>query len=119
MARLKELFTKEIKTNLKKEFGYKNHFMVPQIQKIILNMGLGLDGNDAKILKSSHDDLAAISGQKPVVTKFKKSIANFKTRKNTNAGLKVTIRKDRMYEITHIKGINSKGKNTKTGENHE
>ena len=99
MARLKELFTKEIKTNLKKEFGYKNHFMVPQIQKIILNMGLGLDGNDAKILKSSHDDLAAISGQNPVVTKFKKSIANFKTRKNTNAGLKVTLRKDRMYEF--------------------
>ncbi len=99
MARLKELFTKEIKPNLKKEFGYKNHFMVPQIQKIILNMGLGLDGNDAKILKSSHDDLAAISGQKPVITKFKKSIANFKTRKNTNAGLKVTLRKDRMYEF--------------------
>ena len=99
MARLKELVAKEIRHNLKKEFGYKNHFMVPQIQKIILNMGLGLDGNDAKILKSSQDDLAAISGQKPVVTKFKKSIANFKTRKNTNAGLKVTLRKDRMYEF--------------------
>jgi len=99
MARLKELFNKEIKPSMKKEFGYKNHFMVPQIQKIILNMGLGLDGNDAKILKSSQDDLAAISGQKPVVTKFKKSIANFKTRKNTNAGLKVTLRKDRMYEF--------------------
>ena len=99
MARLKELFTKEIKLNLKKELGYKNHFMVPQILKIVLNMGLGLDGNDAKILKSSHDDLAAISGQKPVVTKFKKSIANFKTRKDTNAGLKVTLRKNKMYEF--------------------
>ena len=99
MARLKELFVKEIKPNLKKEFGYKNHFMVPQIQKIILNMGLGLDGNDSKILKSSQEDLAAITGQKPIVTKFKKSISNFKTRKNTNAGIKVTLRKNKMYEF--------------------
>ncbi len=97
--RLKELYYKEIKPNLKKEFGYKNHFMVPQIQKIILNMGLGLDGNDAKILKSSQEDLAAITGQKPVVTKFKKSISNFKTRKGTNSGLKVTLRKNKMYEF--------------------
>ena len=99
MARLKEIFVKEIKPNLQKEFGYKNHFMVPQIQKIILNMGLGLDGNDSKILKSSQDDLAAITGQKPVVTKFKKSISNFKTRKGTNSGLKVTLRKNKMYEF--------------------
>ena len=99
MARLKELFTKEIKPNLKEEFGYKNHFMVPEIKKIVLNMGLGLDGNDAKILKSSQEDLAAITGQKPVITKFKKSISNFKTRKNTNAGLKVTLRKNKMYEF--------------------
>ena len=99
MSRLKDLFTNEIKPNLKKEFGYKNHFMVPQIQKIILNMGLGLDGNDSKILKSSQEDLAAITGQKPVVTKFKKSISNFKTRKSTNAGLKVTLRKNKMYEF--------------------
>ena len=99
MSRLKELFTKEIKQSLKKEYGYKNHFMVPQIQKIVLNMGLGLDGNDAKILKSSQEDLAAITGQKPVVTKFKKSISNFKTRQNTNAGLKVTLRKNKMYEF--------------------
>ena len=99
MARLKELFTKEIKPNLKEEFGYKNHFMVPEIKKIVLNMGLGLDGNDAKILKSNQEDLAAITGQKPVITKFKKSISNFKTRKNTNAGLKVTLRKNKMYEF--------------------
>ena len=99
MARLKELFTKEIKPNLKQKFGYKNHYMVPEIQKIILNMGLGLDGNDSKILKSSQEDLAAISGQKPIVTKFKKSISNFKTRKDTNAGIKVTLRKNKMYEF--------------------
>ena len=73
--------------------------MVPQIQKIVLNMGLGIDGNDAKIIKSSQEDLAAITGQKPIVTKFKKSISNFKTRKNTNAGIKVTLRKNKMYEF--------------------
>jgi len=99
MARLKELFIKEIKPNLKEQLGYKNHFMVPQIQKVVLNMGLGIDGNDAKILKSSQEDLAAITGQKPIVTKFKKSISNFKTRKNTNSGLKTTLRKNKMYEF--------------------
>ena len=99
MARLKELFTKKIKPNLKEQFGYKNIYMVPEIEKIVLNMGLGLDGNDSKILKSSQEDLAAISGQKPIVTKFKKSISNFKTRKDTNAGLKVTLRKNKMYEF--------------------
>ena len=99
MARLKELFKHEIKPNLMNQFGYKNLYMVPEIQKVILNMGLGIDGNDSKILKSSQEDLAAITGQKPVITKFKKSISNFKTRKNTNAGLKVTLRKDKMYEF--------------------
>ena len=62
-------------------------------------MGLGLDGNDSKIVKSCQEDLAKITGQKPVITKFKKSISNFKTRKNTNAGLKVTLRKNLMYEF--------------------
>ena len=97
--RLKDLIVKEIQPNLKEKFGYKNMYMGPQIQKIVINMGLGLDGNDAKILKSCEEDLANITGQKPVVTKFKKSIANFKTRKNTNAGLKVTLRKNKMYEF--------------------
>jgi large subunit ribosomal protein L5 len=99
MSRLKELFTKEIKPNLKQQFGYQNLYMVPEIQKIVLNMGLGLDGNDSKIIKSSQEDLALITGQKPIITKFKKSVANFKTRKNTNAGLKVTLRKNKMYEF--------------------
>ena len=62
-------------------------------------MGLGLDGNDSKILKSCQEDLAKIAGQAPVITKFKKSVANFKTRKNTNSGLKVTLRKNKMYEF--------------------
>ena len=99
MARLKELFTKTIKPNLKEQFGYKNIYMVPEIEKIVLNMGLGLDGNDSTIIKSSQDDLSLITGQKPIITKFKKSVANFKTRKNTNAGLKVTLRKNKMYEF--------------------
>jgi len=73
--------------------------MGPKIEKVVINMGLGLDGNDAKILKSCQDDIASITGQRPTVTKFRKSIANFKTRKNTNAGLKVTLRKNRMYEF--------------------
>ena len=119
--RLKELYNKEIRSNLKDKFGYKNVFMVPKIQKIVLNMGLGLDGNDSKIIKSSQNDLAQITGQKPVITKFKKSISNFKTRKNTNAGLKVTLRKNKMYEfidrlinialprIKDFRGLNTNG----------
>ena len=97
--RLKQLFIKEIQPNLKEKFGYKNLYMVPEIKKIVLNMGLGIDGNDAKIVKSCEEDLAKITGQKPLKTKFKKSISNFKTRKNTNAGLKVTLRKNKMYEF--------------------
>jgi large subunit ribosomal protein L5 len=99
VPRLKELFTKEIRPNLKEQFGYKNHYMVPEIQKVVLNMGLGIEGNDVKTIKSCEEDLAQITGQKPVITKFKKSISNFKTRKDTNAGLKVTLRKNKMYEF--------------------
>ena len=73
--------------------------MGPKLIKVILNMGLGLDGSEQKILKSCTNDLAQIAGQKPIITKFKKSVANFKTRKNTNAGLKVTLRKNKMYEF--------------------
>tara|TARA_B110001454_G_scaffold134826_1_gene125449 strand:- start:78 stop:632 length:555 start_codon:yes stop_codon:yes gene_type:complete len=121
MPRLKELYNKEIKTNLKDKFGYKNVYMVPEIQKIVLNMGLGIDGNDSKILKSCQDDLAQITGQRPLITKFKKSISNFKTRKNTNSGLKVTLRKNKMYEfidrlvnialprIKDFRGLSNKG----------
>ena len=97
--RLKELFVKKIQPNLKEKLGYRNLYMVPQIQKVVLNMGLGVDGNDTKIIKSCEEDLARITGQKPVITKFKKSISNFKTRQNTNAGLKVTLRRNKMYEF--------------------
>ena len=97
--RLKELIDKEINYKLKEKFGYKSIYMGPKIDKIVLNMGLGLDGNDSKILKSCEEDLGKITGQKPTITKFRKSISNFKTRKNTKAGLKVTLRKNKMYEF--------------------
>ena len=121
IPRLKQAIIKEIEPNLKEKFRYKNLYMGPRIQKIVLNMGLGLDGNDQKILKSCENDIASISGQKPVVTKFRKSIANFKTRKNTNSGLKVTLRRNKMYEfldrlvnialprIKDFRGLNSNG----------
>ena len=99
VPRLKELFVKEIQANLKEKFGYKNLYMVPKLEKVVLNMGLGVDGNDLKIIKSCEEDLAKITGQKPVITKFKKSISNFKTRKGAVAGVKVTLRSNKMYEF--------------------
>ena len=97
--RLKEIYNKEVQPALKEKFGFKNTYMVPKIEKVVINMGLGLDGNDAKIVKSCEEDLAKLTGQKPIITKFRKSIANFKTRQGTNAGLKVTLRKNKMYEF--------------------
>ena len=99
IPRLKEIYSKEIQPGLKESLGLKNIFMAPKIQKVVLNMGLGLDGADAKILKAAEEDMGKITGQKPVITKFKKSVANFKTRKGTNAGLKVTLRGNKMYEF--------------------
>ena len=99
IPRLKELYNKEIQADLKLKLGLKNDLMAPRLEKIVLNMGLGVDGNDSKILKTCQEDLSKITGQMPVITKFKKSISNFKTRKDTKAGLKVTLRKDKMYEF--------------------
>ena len=99
IPRLKTLYHKEVKTMLKEKYGFKNLNMAPKFEKVVLNMGLGIDGNDSKIFKSCEEDLAKIAGQKPVSTKFKKSISNFKTRKDTKAGLKVTLRKNKMYEF--------------------
>ena len=97
--RLKELYYSNIQVDLVKTLSLKNKLMCPRFEKVVINMGLGVDGNDKKTLKSYSDDIAMITGQKPVVTKFKKSISNFKTRKNTDAGLKVTLRKNIMYEF--------------------
>ena len=99
MTRIKELYINKIVPELKEQFKLKNKYMVPQIEKIILNMGLGVDGTDNKIIKICEEDLGKITGQKPVITKFRKSISNFKTRKGSQAGLKVTLRKGKMYEF--------------------
>ena len=99
IPRLKTIYDKEIVSNLKGKLSVKNKHEVPKIDKIILNMGLGEDASDGKKLKACVDDMALISGQKPVITKFKKSISNFKTRKGSNAGVKVTLRSHKMYEF--------------------
>ena len=97
--RLKTIYDKEITNNLMSKLSLKNKHEVPKILKIILNMGLGEDASDGKKLKASAEDIALISGQKPIITKFKKSISNFKTRKGSNAGVKVTLRSSIMYEF--------------------
>ena len=99
IPRLKETYDKEIVGKLMSKLNIKNKHEVPKIDKIILNMGLGEDGSDGKKLKSCIDDMGLIAGQKPVITKFKKSISNFKTRKGSNAGVKVTLRSHKMYEF--------------------
>ena len=121
MSRLKTTFEKEIVGKLMSKLSLKNRHDVPKIDKIILNMGLGEDASDGKKLKSCVDDLALIAGQKPIITKFKKSISNFKTRKGSNAGVKVTLRSQIMYEfidrlvnialprIKDFRGLSSKG----------
>ena len=98
-ARLKNNYDKEIITKLMSKLNFKNKHQVPKLIKVILNMGLGEDALDSKKLKVCLEDLSLIAGQRPVITKFKKSISNFKTRKGANAGLKVTLRSDKMYEF--------------------
>ena len=119
--RLKNFYDKDIIQNLMSKLSLKNKHEVPKIEKIILNIGLGEDASDGKKLKACMDDLALISGQKPIITKFKKSISNFKTRKGSNAGVKVTLRSYKMYEfidrlvnialprIKDFRGLSSKG----------
>ena len=99
IPRLKELYKNTIIDNLQKKFSMKNKLMVPKITKVVLNMGLGIDGTNKKIVQNCVDDMSLICGQLPVVTKFKKSISNFKTRKGTIGGVKVTLRSNKMYEF--------------------
>ena len=96
IPRLKEKYEKSIVIELQKKLSMKNKLMVPRFIKIVLNMGLGADGNDKKKLQNCIEDMSLISGQKPIVTRFKKSISNFKTRRGTTAGVKDTLRKNRM-----------------------
>ncbi|HQR28849.1 MAG TPA: 50S ribosomal protein L5 [Anaeromyxobacteraceae bacterium] len=98
-ARLKERYEKEIRASLVKEFGFKNPMQAPRIEKVVVNMGLGEAIQNGKILDASLEQLSAITGQKPVVTKARKSIANFKLRQGQSIGAMVTLRGDRAYEF--------------------
>ena len=98
-ARLKEKYTKDVVPALKKEFGYKNVMAVPKVHKIVVNMGLGEATSNAKIVDTGADELARITGQKPVVRRAKKSIAAFKVRKGMPIGTMVTLRGERMWEF--------------------
>ena len=121
IPRLKTAYEKEMISKLLSKLSLKNKHEVPKIEKIILNMGLGEDATDGKKLKSCIEDISLITGQKPITTKFKKSISNFKTRKGSNAGVKVTLRSNKMYEfidrlvnialprIKDFRGLSSRG----------
>jgi large subunit ribosomal protein L5 len=98
-ARLQEHYTKTVREALTKEFSYKNPMEVPKLDKIVINMGVGEAVNDRKAVDGAVADLTAITGQKPVVTKSRVSIATFKLRENMAIGAKVTLRRDRMYEF--------------------
>lgn len=99
MARLKDKYKNEIAGSLAKEFEIKNPMAIPRIEKVVINMGLGEASSNAKILDVAVEELKAITGQKPVVTKAKKSIAAFKLREGMSIGTMVTLRGDRMYEF--------------------
>lgn len=99
MARLKDKYKNEIAGSLAKEFGIKNPMAIPRIEKVVVNMGLGEASSNSKILDVASDELKSITGQKPVVTKAKKSIAAFKLRQGMSIGTMVTLRGERMYEF--------------------
>lgn len=99
MTRLYEYYKNEVVKNLVKEFGYKSELQVPRVEKIVINMCVKEAAQDSKKLQAAVDELTAITGQKPVITKAKKSIAGFKLREGMSIGAKVTLRQDRMYEF--------------------
>ena len=99
MARLRDKYRAEVAPALMQKFGYKNVMEIPRLEKIVLNVGLGDCKDNSKALELAVSELATIAGQKPLVTKAKKSIANFKVRAGMNVGAKVTLRGDRMYEF--------------------
>ena len=99
MSRLKMLYENEIRPQLTQEFNYRNIMEVPRLQNVVLNMGLGEAIQNIKILDSAVEELALIAGQKPVITRAKKSIASFKLRENMPIGCMVTLRRDRMYDF--------------------
>ena len=98
-SRLKELYASDIVPAMVKKFGYKNIMQVPKLDKIVVNMGVGEAKENAKLLESAMKDMQIITGQKPIMTTAKKSVANFKIREGMKIGCKVTLRGDRMYEF--------------------
>src|SRR5918911_782195 len=98
-ARLRERYQKEVAPAISKEFGITNPMAIPRLEKIVINMGMGEAVGNSKVLDTAADELRAITGQKPVITKAKKSIANFKLRQGMPIGTMVTLRGDRMYEF--------------------
>jgi len=121
MSRLKERYDKEVAPALKKEFGYANVMAIPKLQKIVVNMGLGEATQNAKIVDTGADEVAKITGQKPVATRAKKSIAQFKVRQGMPIGAMVTLRGDRMWDfldrliavalprVRDFRGVSAKG----------
>jgi large subunit ribosomal protein L5 len=99
MSRLKDRYFKDVIPALRKEYGYKNVMAIPKLEKIVINMGVGEAIQNAKLMDSAVDELALISGQKPIVNRAKKSIASFKLRKGMAIGCSVTLRGERMYEF--------------------
>ena len=99
MARLRDTYNQEIVPAMMNKFGYKNVMQVPKLDKIVINMGMGDIKDNPKLLDSALNELSIISGQKPIVTVAKKSVANFKLREGMKVGAKVTLRSDRMYEF--------------------
>ncbi len=99
MSRLRDRYSKEVAPALQKEFGYKNVMAIPKIEKVVVNMGLGEATSNAKIVDTGADEVMRITGQKPVVTRAKKSIAQFKVRKGMPIGAMVTLRGERMWEF--------------------
>lgn len=121
MARLQDQYRKEIVPRLKEKFGYRNVMRVPKLSKVVVNMGLGDAIENAKVIETAAEEIAIITGQKPVVTKARKSIANFKLREGVPIGVMVTLRRDRMYvfldkliaialpRVRDFKGVSPKG----------
>ncbi len=99
MARLKDIYKTDVAPALMKKFAYKSVMQIPRIDKIVINVGCGEARDNSKVIDSVITDLMAITGQKPIVTKAKKSVANFKIRQGMSIGAKVTLRRDRMYEF--------------------
>lgn len=99
MARLKEFYKKEVAAALKEKFGYKNVMQIPKLDKIVINIGCGDSKDNSKLLDAAVNDLAIITGQKPIITTAKKSVSNFKVREGMKLGCKVTLRGEMMYEF--------------------